>query len=47
MRETFDIDLPVRSIFEKPTIREYALLIEERLLEEIEQLTPEEAARQF
>ncbi|MEW6738013.1 MAG: phosphopantetheine-binding protein, partial [Acidobacteriota bacterium] len=36
-RKTFQLDIPLRSIFESPTIAELALTIEEMLLAEIEQ----------
>ncbi|MGB7947228.1 MAG: phosphopantetheine-binding protein, partial [Candidatus Binatia bacterium] len=36
MRDAFQVELPVRVLFEKPTIEELALRIEEAVLEEIE-----------
>ncbi|HEX5707565.1 MAG TPA: SDR family oxidoreductase, partial [Pyrinomonadaceae bacterium] len=45
LRETFDVDVPLRAFFERPTIAELASLVEELLLEEIEALPEEEAER--
>ena len=45
VRETFQCDLPLRHLFESPTIRELARVLESKLLEEIERLTDEEAER--
>jgi acyl carrier protein len=42
-RHTFEIDLPLRAIFETPTVEEMSLVIEERLLDEIDRLPEEEA----
>jgi len=39
VRKHFQIELPVRSLFEAPTVDELALVIEEILIEEIEQLS--------
>ncbi|MBN3884987.1 MAG: acyltransferase domain-containing protein [Nostoc sp. JL34] len=44
LRKTFQIELPVRSLFEAPTIDELALVIEEILIEELEQLSRNEAS---
>ncbi len=44
LRKTFQIELPVRSLFEAPTIDELALVIEEILIEELEQLARNEAS---
>jgi acyl transferase domain-containing protein/SAM-dependent methyltransferase len=38
LRTIFQIDLPVRLLFEAPTIAEFALVIEEILIEELEEL---------
>ncbi|MGJ5628673.1 beta-ketoacyl synthase N-terminal-like domain-containing protein [Nostoc sp. CALU 1950] len=42
LRNNFQIELPVRSLFEAPTIDELALVIEEILIEELEQLSGNE-----
>ncbi len=42
LRKNFQIELPVRSLFEAPTIDELALVIEEILIEELEQLSGNE-----
>jgi acyl carrier protein len=42
--DVFQVSIPLRSIFEKPTIVELALIIEEELIREIAQYTEEEAA---
>lgn len=39
IRKNFQVEIPVRSLFEAPTITELALVIEEILIEEIEQLS--------
>ncbi len=39
VRKHFQVELPVRSLFEAPTVDELALVIEEILIEEIEQLS--------
>jgi acyl-CoA synthetase (AMP-forming)/AMP-acid ligase II len=46
VRDRFEIDLPVRSVFERPTIKEFAGLVEEVILNEIEAMSPDEA-RQY
>ncbi len=43
VRDTFQMDLPLQCLFEKPTIEELAEVIEKTLVEEIEKLTEEEA----
>jgi len=45
LRETFRFNLPLRALFETPTIRELAIVIEAGLVEEIEKLSDEEAER--
>jgi amino acid adenylation domain-containing protein len=44
MREAFQIDLPMSSIFEAPTVAELAQMVERQLVAEIEQLSESEAA---
>jgi acyl carrier protein len=43
LRETFRFNLPLRALFESPTIRELAKVIEAGLVKEIEKLSDEEA----
>jgi acyl carrier protein len=43
LREAFKLDIPLRSTFEKPTISKMSSTIEELLLNEIEELSEEEA----
>jgi acyl transferase domain-containing protein len=45
LRQTFQVEISIRSLFEKPTVAEQGEIIEEALIEEIEALTEEEAAR--
>jgi amino acid adenylation domain-containing protein/non-ribosomal peptide synthase protein (TIGR01720 family) len=45
--QRFKVELPVRRLFENPTITEFGALIEETLLENIEGLTEEEAKRRL
>jgi amino acid adenylation domain-containing protein len=42
IRETFEVELPLRDFFETPTIGELALAIEDRLIARVEALTEEE-----
>src|SRR5262249_10319735 len=44
LRQAFQVDIPIRSLFEKTTIAEQGEIIEEALLKEIEALTEEEVA---
>jgi amino acid adenylation domain-containing protein len=43
LRDTFQAEISLRTLFEKPTIEELALAVEEILLEEIEGLSEDEA----
>jgi amino acid adenylation domain-containing protein len=43
VREVFRVDLPLRSLFETPTIEGFAESIEERLIEELENVTDKQA----
>ena len=45
LRETFPIEVPLRSLFETTTIRELARLLESLLIEKVDSLSEEEAAR--
>ena len=45
LRETFQVNLPLRSLFESPTIRELATVVEGALVKEIEKLSEEEVER--
>ena len=45
IREAFRIELPLMSLFEHPTVASLALVIEEKLTEEIENMSDEEASR--
>ena len=46
LRNAFQVELPLRTFFEKPTIGELAVVIEDTLTEEVEVLT-EDAAQQL
>jgi len=45
LREAFQIELSVRTLFDAPTVAELAILIKEKILAEIEQLSDEEASQ--
>jgi len=45
LRQTYQLDLPLQTIFESPTVAELAVVIEERLLAEIENLSGDEVER--
>ena len=42
VRETFEIDLPLRTLFESPTIAEFAVVLEEKLIAELDALSEDE-----
>ncbi len=44
IQETFQVDLPLRVLFAASTVAQLSAVLEERLLEQIEELTEEEAA---
>jgi surfactin family lipopeptide synthetase C len=43
VREAFQIELPLRSLFDHPTIAELALVVEEILIDDLEKISDEEA----
>jgi FkbM family methyltransferase len=45
LRKDFQVELSLRHIFEAPTVAELALIIEDKLIGELEELTEEEAAK--
>jgi hypothetical protein len=45
VREAFQVDLSLLTFFESPTIADLALVIEEKLIAEIDELTEEQAQR--
>src|SRR6185295_4583363 len=45
VREALDVELPMRAMFEAPTIATLALRIEELLIQELSQLSEEEAQK--
>ena len=47
VRDTFDIELPLRSYFESPTVAEMAGVIEDRIIEELEDLDEDEVESQW
>jgi len=42
LKNTFELTIPLRSLFEKPTVSEMALLIEKALIDEIDTLSDNE-----
>jgi hypothetical protein len=46
VRDAFQIELPLRTLFEKPTVAELALKVEEVLIQEIDNLSDDEAQAQ-
>ena len=46
VRDAFQIELPLRTLFEKPTVAELALKVEEMLIQEIENLSDDEVEAQ-
>jgi hypothetical protein len=45
LRDAVEVDLPMRAMFEAPTIASLAPVVEEVVIEEIDQLSEEEAQR--
>jgi hypothetical protein len=45
VREAFQIEMPLRTLFDKPTIAELALVVEQALIEKIEEISDEDAER--
>ena len=43
VQETFEVEMPLRSLFEHPTLAEFVIAIEARVVESVEALTEEEA----
>jgi hypothetical protein len=46
MRDTFQVDIPLRSFFEAPTIAALARTVEEALLATIEEMSEDEVRQQ-
>ncbi|GAA1369703.1 condensation domain-containing protein [Catellatospora chokoriensis] len=47
LRAAVDLDLPIRALFDRPTVAGFATAVEEALIAEIDRLTEEEAAAQL
>jgi acyl-coenzyme A synthetase/AMP-(fatty) acid ligase/acyl carrier protein len=47
VRDSFQLDIPLRRLFEAPTIAGFGAILEEALLEEIEKLSQEDAVRRL
>ena len=47
VRDSFQLEVPLRKLFESPTIADFALVVEEALLEDVEALTEEQAVRRL
>ena len=47
LKETFDVEVPLRSLFETPTIAQIATLTEQLIVQQIEELSEEEVSRQL
>jgi acyl carrier protein len=45
IREHLQIDLPLRSVFDHPTVAETATILENMIIDEVEELSEEEALR--
>ncbi|MEM7356430.1 MAG: non-ribosomal peptide synthetase, partial [Acidobacteriota bacterium] len=43
VRDTFEIDMPLRDLFEAPTVARLAIVVEEHIIAELEELSEEEA----
>jgi hypothetical protein len=47
VRNALQLDVPLRKLFEAPTIAAFAATVEEALLEEVETLTENEASQRL
>ena len=43
LREGFQLELPLKAVFEAPTVARFAVLVEEAIIAELEDLSEEEA----